>query len=668
MPGKNLLAGETSPYLQQHRDNPVNWRPWGQEALDSASEADKPILLSVGYSACHWCHVMAHECFEDDEVASVMNELFINIKVDREERPDIDQIYMAALNATGEQGGWPLTMFLTPDAKPFWGGTYFPKQPRYGRPGFIQVMQSVHQAWTDRRAQIDLGASELTEHVSLRLAANQPASEPSAKPVIELGRRIADLIDTEKGGIRGAPKFPNAPYMTTLWLAALETGNSDYIRHVTDGLEKMLNGGIYDHVGGGLCRYSTDADWIVPHFEKMLYDNAQMIDLCVLAHSVTGNDLFRLRIEETVDWLGREMLVSSGAFASSLDADSEGEEGKFYLWTREEIAALLKDDAADFLSCFTLSSPSGWEGNPILLCNPDTSSRQHKTALEILRSEREKRIRPGRDDKVLTDWNGLAISAIALAAWHFSNDHWRSIAETAFDAIVETQDDAGRLPHSVNGSSKLFPALSLDYAAMINAAVSLFQLTARTEYLERAASWLLKLNGDHGDSDGGHFLTSVHATDVPIRIRGDIDEAIPSATAQILEAITRLASTTGDPELHDQAFRVASAALGRAAHQGHGQAGIINSVYRAVKSSKLVIVEDSANRDLSAIARAIPDPRRVDIILQVGANAKSGIVPGAADFDTSQPGAWLCSGQTCLPPIRTADDLGRVLAEQTVQL
>lgn len=611
---------------------------------------------------------MAHECFEDEEVASVMNELFINIKVDREERPDIDQIYMAALNATGEQGGWPLTMFLTPDAKPFWGGTYFPKNPRYGRPGFIQVMQSVHNAWTDRRAQIDSGARELTEHVSLRLSANQPASEPSASPVIELGHRIAGLIDTDKGGIQGAPKFPNAPYMTTLWLAALETNNPDYIRSVTDSLEKMLNGGIYDHVGGGLCRYSTDADWIVPHFEKMLYDNAQMIDLCVLAHSVTGNGLFRFRIEETIDWISREMLVSSGAFASSLDADSEGEEGKFYLWTHNELSSLLNENTPEFLASYRLDSPPGWEGNPILVRKSGTSDNRHARELETLRIEREKRVRPGRDSKVLTDWNGLAINAIALAARHISNDHWQSIAETAFDAIVATQDDTGRLPHSVNGSSKLFPALSLDYAAMINAAVSLFQLTRNSAYLDKANGWLLKLNEDHGDGNDGHFLTSAHANDVPIRIRGDTDEAIPSATSQISEAMIRLASATGNAELHEQAYRTAAAALGRAGQQGHGQAGIINSVYRVVKSAKLVIVEDNTDRELSSTAKAFPDPRRVDITLAVGTNAKSDMVPGVSDFDTSQPGAWLCSGRACLPPVRNADDLKRILTEQTVQL
>lgn len=667
MTEKNLLAGETSPYLQQHRDNPVYWQPWGQAALDSARESDKPILLSVGYSACHWCHVMAHECFEDEEVASVMNALFVNIKVDREERPDIDQIYMAALNATGEQGGWPLTMFLTPDARPFWGGTYFPKEPRYGRPGFIQVMQSVHQAWNERRQDIDSGASQLTDHVSRRLSADRPPAELSAKPLEELASRVSGLIDPVKGGITGAPKFPNAPFMQTLWLAASETGNPSYADQVTDSFEKMLDGGIYDHVGGGLCRYSTDADWIVPHFEKMLYDNAQLIDLCTLAHFQTGKELFRDRINETIDWLTHEMTMETGAFASSLDADSEGEEGKFYLWTHAQIDKVLKDRSAKFLQTFKLESPHGWEGDPILIRRPDTTAERHRDELKALRQQRERRIRPGRDDKVLTDWNGLMINAIALAAWHFSDDGWRDIAAKAFKAIVDTQDDTGRLPHSVNRTSRLFPALSLDYAAMINAAVSLYQLSADSAYINTANRWAGLLSEDHGDRENGYFLSSSKATDVPIRIRGDVDEAIPSATSQIVEALTRLASVTGNIALQEQAHLCAAGALGRTAAQNYGQAGIFNSVYKTIRPAKLVIVENNNEPAFSAIAKRFPDPRRVNVVLKTGQDADADTVPGASEFDTSKPGAWLCSGQTCLPPIREPKELEKILSEQTMR-
>ncbi len=668
MTGENLLAGETSPYLQQHRNNPVHWQPWRQEALDSAIRSDKPILLSVGYSACHWCHVMAHECFEDEDVASVMNAHFVNIKVDREERPDIDQIYMAALHATGEQGGWPLTMFLTPDGRPFWGGTYFPKQPRYGRPGFIQVLNSVHQAWTQRRNDIDNGATELTDHVASRLSANQPPSQLSVRPAIELGNRISDLIDPKFGGISGAPKFPNAPYMTTLWLAGLETADTSKIDRVTDSLEKMLAGGIYDHVGGGLCRYSTDSEWIVPHFEKMLYDNAQLIELCVLAHGISGNDLFRNRIENTIEWLEREMLTDTAAYASSLDADSEGEEGKFYLWTPEEISSVLNGSENEFYTTFDLVKPTAWEGDPIVVRKSPESNETIRSCLEKLRTHRETRIRPGRDDKVLTDWNGLAIHAIAMAARHFDNAAWQSIAERLFNSVSAQQDKSGRLPHSVNGKSKLFPALSQDYAAMINAAVSLYQLTHDTSYLNRARHWADLLHSDYGSGDGGYFLTASSATDVPVRIRGDIDEATPSATSQITTALVRLATATGSTELHDEAIACAQGALGRALKQGHGQAGIFNSAYLATRQSKLVIVDDIQTATLSAVARSFPDLRRVDITLPIGSKADTALVPENALLDTSEPGAWLCTGQTCLPPVRSASELQKLLSDRSLTL
>lgn len=663
MPERNRLAGETSPYLQQHRDNPVHWWPWGKEALDTALSENKPILLSVGYSACHWCHVMAHECFEDEDVAAVMNELYVNIKVDREERPDIDQIFMAALHATGEQGGWPLTMFLTPDAKPFWGGTYFPKNPRYGRPGFIQVMQSVHKAWKERPDDIISGSVNLTEHVKRQLSSDSAADDLSAKPLIEMGNRIAQLIDPVLGGIKGAPKFPNAPYMTTLWLSAVEQKNADHQKLVIDSLAKMLSGGIYDHVGGGLCRYSTDERWTIPHFEKMLYDNAQMIEMCVFAHGATGSGLFRQRIEETIDWLEREMVVSSGAYASSLDADSEGEEGKFYLWTEAEIRALFGAESQKFFNEFDLLSPPGWEGEPVI-ARRKTADHHLQDLISKLLVKRDERVRPGRDDKALTDWNGLATSAIAQASRHFGNQHWGEIASRLYHAVKSSQDPSGRLPHSVNGPSKLFPALSTDYAAMINAAVSLFELSSDSIFIEDARIWSKILADDYGDGDGGHFLTSQHAVDVPIRIRGDLDEAILSATSQITQALSRLAVVTADPHLHEQAIQCASLALGRAKNQSHGQAGIFNAAYLALNASKLVIVDEPQNSPMWETASSMPDPRRVDIRISTGSDAQADKILTEAGFDTTAVGAWLCKGQSCFPPVRTPADLDALLREE----
>jgi uncharacterized protein YyaL (SSP411 family) len=318
LPAENLLSTEASPYLRQHKDNPVHWRPWSMEALAEAKETGRPILLSVGYAACHWCHVMAHESFEDESVAALMNRLFVNIKVDREERPDIDQIYMAALTATGEQGGWPLTMFLTPDARPFWGGTYFPKEPRYGRAGFTQILDAIHRAWQEKKSEITTDAARLTAHVESQLAQSRDPASLSDQQITALAEPYLAAIDPQRGGLKGAPKFPNVPIMTTLWMQWLESGDQRYRDAVLLSLRSMLNGGIYDHVGGGLCRYSTDADWMVPHFEKMLYDNAQLLTLCGWAYGVTGEKLFRDRIEGTISWLLREMRSEDGAFVAVL--------------------------------------------------------------------------------------------------------------------------------------------------------------------------------------------------------------------------------------------------------------------------------------------------------------------------------------------------------------
>src|SRR5262245_58038414 len=363
---ENRLARETSPYLLQHKHNPVDWWPWGPEALDEAKRTGKPILLSVGYAACHWCHVMAHESFEDEPTAVVMNELFVNIKVDREERPDIDQIYMSALHHLGEQGGWPLTMFLTPDGEPVWGGTYFPKSARFGRPAFVDVLREVSRLFRDEPQRID--------HNRLALMARlaEKARPPDrvtigARELDDTARQFAGAIDPVNGGLRGAPKFPNPPVFEMLWRTGLRTGDERYFRLVELTLERMSNGGIYDHLGGGYSRYSVDDKWLVPHFEKMLYDNAQLLELLALAHLRTGKALFLQRAQETVGWLIREMTTPEGGCSASLDADSEGHGGKFYVWSRDEIEAVLgPQDGAYFAECYDVTHAGNFEGKNIL--------------------------------------------------------------------------------------------------------------------------------------------------------------------------------------------------------------------------------------------------------------------------------------------------------------
>ena len=461
---QNRLAQETSPYLLQHKHNPVDWWPWNPAALAEAKRANKPILLSVGYAACHWCHVMAHESFEDDATAAVMNDLFVSIKVDREERPDIDQIYMSALHLLGEHGGWPLTMFLTPDGEPFWGGTYFPKQSRYGKPAFVDVLREVSRVFREEPQSVDQNRTALMK----RLA---ETATPSGKVVIgpnELDRaaqQLGGLIDPAHGGIRGAPKFPQCMMLEFLWRAGQRTGEPRYFGAVELTLERICQGGIYDHLGGGFSRYSVDERWLVPHFEKMLYDNAQLLELLALAHGRSGNPLFKTRAQETVGWLAREMTTEGGAFCASLDADSEGEEGKFYVWSPEEIAHAIGQDEADFFAQhYDVTAEGNFEGHTILnrLARVPATAEE-ETRLAALRRRllavRDKRIRPGLDDKVLADWNGMMIAALVYAGVHFDEPTWLQMAARAFLFIDGKMSKGDRLGHSWREERLLFPGL-----------------------------------------------------------------------------------------------------------------------------------------------------------------------------------------------------------------
>lgn len=671
LPAANILSSETSPYLLQHRDNPVHWRPWGHDALLEARESGRPILVSVGYAACHWCHVMAHESFEDADVAAVMNRLFVNIKIDREERPDLDQIFMAALTATGEQGGWPLTLFLTPDGKPFWGGTYFPRHARYGRPGFIQVLEAVHAAWTTKHTELSESASILARHVQSRLATSGAPRSFDRNALDDYAEQIGRMIDMDKGGIRGAPKFPNAPLLNVLRLSCLHSHRPDHRDAVLHSLAEMLKGGIYDHVGGGLSRYSTDADWLVPHFEKMLYDNVQLVDLAGWAYGQTADNLFRVRIEETIEWLLREMRTAEGAFASSLDADSDGEEGRFYTWNRSEIESILGSEAAVFLSHYRLNAPAGWHGNPILSLEPrkptdpivfGTHFQRYRSSLL---STRDRRTRPARDDKVLTDWNGLAIAAVARAARQFHRSDWMDAAVTAYRFVNESTDGNGRLPHSTNAGRRLFPALSSDYAAMITASLALFEATGDRSYLTRSRHLAEQLDLWYGDGEGAHYLTASDSSDVPMRIRGDVDDAVPSATAQIISALAHLAICTSDSADTDRVHRAADAAYGRIADQQYGQAGILAAIAVLADSSKLITVDRPGDSTFSRIACAIPDPRRVDIAVTTDMTEAAIRLPGGIVPNLTLPGAWLCTAHTCKPFIADSGELERELRHRT---
>ncbi|HCP01487.1 MAG TPA: thioredoxin domain-containing protein, partial [Rhodospirillaceae bacterium] len=429
----NLLAKETSPYLLQHADNPVHWYPWGEAALAKARAEQKPILLSIGYADCHWCHVMAHESFEDETTATVMNRLFINIKVDREERPDLDVIYQGALSLMGEQGGWPLTMFCTPEGKPFWGGTYFPPRAGFGRPGFPDLLEHIDKIYRNEREKVESNTGAILGALA-EMTHPKPGVAPGPEEITALANLLADQVDARHGGFGTAPKFPQCGVLQLIWAHGSNLAKAK----VALTLDRMAQGGIYDHLGGGFARYSTDAAWLVPHFEKMLYDNAQLLTLYAQAWRRTRNPLYQQRAEETVGWLLREMTHPNGGFYSTLDADSDGAEGKFYVWSEAQIDAALGAGAATFKAAYDVRPEGNWDGHNILNRSHNPALKDEATEAQLAAARaalfevRAPRVRPALDDKILTDWNGLMIGALVEAAMTFARPDWLDAADNAY--------------------------------------------------------------------------------------------------------------------------------------------------------------------------------------------------------------------------------------------
>lgn len=661
---ENRLAASASPYLLQHKDNPVHWQPWDETALAAARELGRPILLSIGYAACHWCHVMAHESFEDDDVAALMNRLYVNVKVDREERPDIDQLYMAALSAMGEQGGWPLTMVLTPDGKPFFGGTYFPKHARYGRPGFMDVLVQVEAAWRQRGAEIEENAIRLQDHLKQQLAGSAAAIDVAPDAITAFSTRVTGIFDPVNGGISGAPKFPNAPFLETLWRAWKRDGDETARDRFLETVTAIALGGIYDHVGGGIARYAVDGRWLVPHFEKMLYDNAHFIRHCIWAHAETGADLFRARIEETIGWLEREMIMPSGGLAASLDADSEGEEGKYYVWSFDEIADVLGKEAGEFAASYDVTAQGNWEGSNILNLSAFRADyeralnkvRHHQESREKLLEYRMKRVPPGRDGKVLADWNGYAIRAIAEAARYFGSESWCALAARTFDAGIETMLNSDRLSHVNDGEKASAFGFATDYSAFINAALSLHEATGEMRYLTVAGDLAEKLRANHFDHESkqGYWMQEAGRADSPMLTWNDLDEANPAATGQIIEALSRLSLVTGDVALTAHVDELTRNAAGRIMASRFGQAGFFNAADTHLAASKIVVVGHDRETDpLWAWTERHPDPRRCDIFLLSGNDNREYPVDGA----------YLCAGMQCSPPVATGGELEALLAK-----
>ncbi|MFN3459426.1 MAG: thioredoxin domain-containing protein [Oceanibaculum sp.] len=670
----NLLAQEASPYLLQHKDNPVHWMPWGRAALDRARAEGKPILLSVGYAACHWCHVMAHESFEDEETAALMNRLFVNVKVDREERPDIDHIYQSALAMLGEQGGWPLTMFLTAEGDPFWGGTYFPKEARYGRPGFKAVLQTISDAHAEGSDKVSRNATALRQ--ALRQLA-EPAAGETVEPALldRIAERLHREIDPIHGGIGGAPKFPQPGILMLLWRHWLRSGNQDSRDYVLLTLERMCQGGIYDHLGGGFARYSTDAQWLAPHFEKMLYDNAQLIEMLTHAALETGRPLFRQRLEETIGWVLREMVTEEGGFASSLDADSEGEEGKFYVWREAEIDDVLSDLSDEareaFKRAYDVTPQGNWEGATILHRSrrPDLGNGAAESQLaqirHILFEHRQQRERPGWDDKVLADWNGLMIRALAQASFAFAHADWLRAAIRGFDYVVEKMILNGRLRHSRRGNILRHPATLEDYANMASAALALFQITRHQRFLDQSILWVEVLDRHYWDADsGGYFATADDTDDVVLRAKNAQDNAVPSGNGTMLQVLTSLYHLTGDEKHRRKADILIPRFAGEVGRNFFPLATFLNACDIAQRPLQITLTGDPATPTYVGLLRAIAEISAPGLILhQLG---QKGSLPAnhpasMALEATAQSAAYLCVGQRCSLPLHDPKALSEAL-------
>lgn len=578
----NRLSTESSPYLLEHAHNPVDWYPWGHEAIEKAKREDKPIFLSIGYRACHWCGVLARESFEDEATARFMNEHFVNIKVDREERPDLDSIYMNAVVAMTGQGGWPMSVFLTPDGKPFYGGTYFPKTPRYGMPSFMNVLQGIANAWNTQRADIEHNGAEMQKALGESGIPRSEQDIPLTPRTLELAlNNIARAFDNENGGWGGAPKFPQPMTLEFLIRVYTQTRDELILKMITLSLDKMARGGMYDQLGGGFHRYATDAIWLVPHFEKMLYDNALLARVYLHAYQITGNEFFKRVTTEILDYVAREMLDANGGFYSSQDADSEGHEGKFFVWTPDEIRSVLggsssgllivsktKSDAVDaelVMDAFGVTARGNFEGKTILhrardndvlaaMHHLDESEVERKLneAKQKLFNARERRVKPARDEKILTGWNGLMLAAFAEAARVLKREDYRQVAVGNADFVLANlRGTAGRLKRSYKDGQARLNGYLEDYANFAEGLLALYETTFDETYFVAARDLAEEILEHFTDPRGGFFDTSDDHENLVVRPKDVQDNATPSGSAMAVMVLAKLAAFTGEARYAD---------------------------------------------------------------------------------------------------------------------
>jgi uncharacterized protein YyaL (SSP411 family) len=671
---RNLLDQETSPYLLLHKDNPVHWRPWGPEALAEAEATGKPILLSIGYTACHWCHVMNHESFADPETAALMNDLCIPIKVDREERPDVDHVYQTAANALGQSGGWPLTAFLTPAGEPFAIGSYYPKEERYGRPSFKRVLEDVARVWRDQPEPVASTAASVRDAYNTLWGRNlSGAFEPMMLDITAV--HVGQRFDMFYGGMSGPPKFPSTGLTELLWRAYLRSGTVQFDQLVQTTLFSECMGGMYDHIGGGFARYATDERWMIPHFEKMLYDNALLIDLLTLVWQGNRQALYRERIEETIAWVLRDMAVEH-AFASSLDADSEGEEGKYYTWTESEIdAALAGTFAQRFKETYHVTREGAGQGRNILhRVGPNSryplaaaDETLHKKQREMLLAVRNKRVPPARDDKVLADWNGMMIAALANAGVALRRMDWTASAIRAFDFVLNALGDGDRLYHSWRNGKRGHFGFADDYAHMARAALALWESTNDPAYLNKAKDWVRVLNEHFWDiQNGGYFQTSDDSDPLIVRPRAVFDQATPCANGTMVMVLGKLHYATADVAYRDRANALIQAFAGEIGRAYISMGSYMNGIEFVISGLQIVIVGSITNPKTHELVSAVTSrslPNKTMILIDPGQSLPQGHPAFGKTMENGQPTAYVCQHQSCSFPITNP-----VTLSQTLQL
>jgi uncharacterized protein len=677
----NHLINETSPYLLQHAHNPVDWYSWGDAAFQKAKSENRPILLSIGYSACHWCHVMERESFEDEKIAALMNDLFVNIKVDREERPDLDEIYMNAVQMLTGRGGWPMTVFLTPEGKPFYGGTYFPPEDRYGVPGFPKILQGVANAYREKPQDVERSVEQILAALQ-RMSLSTESQQPFSPDIIgQSAEQLAQAYDADHGGLGKAPKFPNVGVYELFLRHYHHSRRNRFLEMVTHTLTKMAQGGIYDHLGGGFHRYSVDEKWLVPHFEKMLYDNAQLVRIYAQIYCVTGEPLFKQVVDETMTYLMREMLHTEGGFYSTQDADSEGEEGKFFVWTEEEISQILGEESSEiFCRIYDVSEEGNFEEKNILhpiLTLEQTSKLFRRELREIeslvadakvkLFQEREKRIKPFRDEKILTSWNGLMLSGLAEAIKISRHQTYLEAANRTVDFIFTKMFRDGRLLHTYkSGTAKILGYLD-DYAFLAAGLLDLFEATLNRAHLDRTVKLAEIMLDEFWDEAGGGFFYTGHSHERLIAQSKPIfDGSIPSGNAVATQVLLRLYHYTGKEDYLKRVERVLRAYYNAMENQPFGFAHMLAALdFYLEKPKEIVLVGDNKDPETAELLSKIHSHYLPNMTLQLvspddSLEKVSPLLAGKKQFD-GRPTVYVCHNFTCSRPVVEWEELKPIL-------